>query len=314
MQRRLLCVLCLGLLTACEKGTSIDNWLEPENAIKQVEDADVPTMTSTLEKSALDALEEGNTARAAQFYQQLMDKEKISAAERQRFTLGMADAKRRGGELDEALELYEKVLKNAPAQLDALEGKGLTLMAMGKVEDAGRAFRSVMEKDAKRWRTLNALGILFTLRDMVPEGMAYYAEALKVSADNPAVLNNVGLAQATRRNFPRAIAAMEQAIRVARTDPRKPQIEMNLALIYGIKGDLDAARTIARKYLKGPGLDNNMGLYADLANNQELAKTYLNQALTGATTYYDRAWQNLEIISESGKSSAAPGGKSVKIP
>jgi len=306
MQRFLLAISVLCLLSACEKGSIGKQWLDPDKEFKEFGQPDVPTQRSLMEQAAQNALEKGEASKAALAYKQLVDQPKINPKDKLKYEISYADAVRRSGEYEKALLLFEKLAKKNKNSADILEGKGLALMALGKSEEAGRIFKTVMTLDKERWRTLNALGILFATRNLIPESMAYYAEALRVSEDNPAVLNNVGLSQAIARNFPRAIQAMEQAVRVAPTDNRREQIEMNFALIQGIKGDLDGAKALAEKYVKGPALDNNMGLYAYLSNNKELAKTYLNQALTNSTTYYERAWQNLDVVSESGKASEKP--------
>jgi Flp pilus assembly protein TadD len=185
-----------------------------------------------------------------------------------------------------------------------MEGRGLSLMANGKVSDAGRAFSDVIEKDPKRWRTLNAIGILFVTKNMVPEAIAYYTEALEISPDNPAILNNVGLSYATDKNYPRAIEALKQASRFSKAPFQRKQIDLNLAMVYGVSGDFDTARDVAGKYLEGPALDNNLGLYAHLAKDDSLAKSYLNMALTQSPTYYERAWENLDVVNDANQDAA----------
>ena len=289
------------LLAACQDGSITKQWLDPDKTFSEFEQPDVPTQQTLLEKGAKDSLEAGNAKRAAQFYKQLMDATGVKEDKKLEYTIAYGDALRRSGAFAQALQVFEGVLKKHDGHIEALEGKGLALMAMGKTSDSGRAFQQVMKRDAGRWRTLNALGILFVTKDLVPEAMAYYAEALRVSPDNAAILNNVGLSQAIIRNWPRAVKAMQQAARAASNSHRRKQIELNQALVYGISGDLDKARLVAAKHLEGPALDNNMGLYAYLSDNKNLATTYLNQALTGSTIYYERAWKNLELISD-GKS------------
>ena len=298
----LILISALLTLSACKSDSIARQWLSPDDTFSKFDQPEVEGVNATLEKQAQRALEEGDPGRASQFYEQLLGSKKGSAEEKQRYRVGLAEALRRRGENDKALAAYEEILKKNPGDLDAQEGRALTLMAMGKSTDAGRIFSDIMEKDPKRWRTLNALGILFVTKNMVPEAMAYYTEALKYSPDNPAILNNVGLSQAVDKNYPRAIEALEQASRLAGSGARRKQVDLNLALVYGASGDLDTAKEIASKYLQGPALNNNLGLYAHLAKDDQLAKTYLNMALSGSNRFYERAWENLEVLN-SGKGS-----------
>ncbi len=299
-------------LSACAGlDNQTENWLgtgekDKGKAMDKMPAPGVEGMNATLEKQAKTSLEKGDISRAQQFYQQLLTSEKGSAEDKIRYKIAYGETLRRLNKNEDALSAFDEILAEVPDNLDAQEGRGLTLMSMGKSTDAGRAFSDIMEKDTKRWRTLNALGILFVTKNMVPEAMAYYTEALKYSADNPAILNNVGLSQAVDRNYPRAIQALEQASRIAKSGERRRQIDLNLAMVYGASGDIDTAKDIATKYLQGAALDNNLGLYAHLAKDDALAKTYLNMALNGSTTFYERAWDNLDLVEKNTDGSANP--------
>lgn len=286
-------------LAGCGLDQQTQNWLEGgdrQAALDKLDAAKVDGIASTLEKQAIEAAQKGDFRRAGQFYRQLLDSPKATDDEKFRYKLGLADAARRGGDLKSAMPLYEELMKADASHLDAQEGYGLALMQSAKPVDAGRVFADIMKRDAKRWRTLNALGILFVNKNMIPEAMAYYTEALKYSPDNPAVLNNVALSQAADGHYARAFDSFEQAARVATNEVQRQQITLNMAMVYGISGDLETARTVASKYLQGPALDNNLGLYAHLAKDDNLAKTYLDMALSGSPTYYERAWKNLDAI------------------
>ncbi|MBN8543504.1 MAG: tetratricopeptide repeat protein [Alphaproteobacteria bacterium] len=304
------------LVTACEKGSIAEQWANPDKTFSKLDQPDVPTVQSTLERQAEEALQKNDYKRAAGFYQQMIDSKKTPAKDKLRYRAIMADMLRRIGENEKALRQFNEVLEEDPNHIDALEGKGLTEMALGQSADAGRTLSKVLDKDGKRWRTLNALGILFVTKNMIPEAVEYFTEGLRVSRDNPAILNNVGLARAIDRNYPRAIETLQQAAKMSVTEERKKQVELNLALVYGISGDIDSARAMAEKHLEGATLDNNLGLYAHLAKNDELAKTYLNMALSNSPTYYERAWNNLDIITEQSNpdTKANPYGKPKSVP
>ncbi|MFN8929838.1 MAG: tetratricopeptide repeat protein, partial [Alphaproteobacteria bacterium] len=160
-------ILLLPMLVACNDPT-VDQWIDPDKTFAKLPQPDVPSVNQTLEKSANDALEAGDIKRASQFYKQLLDSDKATAADKMRYRTALADASRRAGDDAGARKLFDEILKDDPSNLDALEGKGLTLMAQGKSAEAGRVLAQVLEKDPKRWRTLNALGILFVTKNMIP--------------------------------------------------------------------------------------------------------------------------------------------------
>jgi Flp pilus assembly protein TadD len=299
-RQSLIAILASALLLAgCGDVAAL--WATPGDMdVSKLPSPDVKGINDTLEDSAKAAIAVGDFRRASQFYDQLVSADKGTPEQMLRYKIGLADSLRRLGDTDNALAMFEDLYAKNPDNLDVAEGRALTLMATGKTVDAGRAFSAIMDKDPNRWRTLNALGILFVTKNMIPEAMSYYTEALKHSPDNPAILNNVGLSQAVDKNYPRAIEALKQASHVSKTPAQRKQIELNLAMVYGVSGDYDTAKDIASKYLDGPALDNNLGLYAHLSKDDSLAKTYLNMALSQSPVYYERAWTNLDAISDTG--------------
>lgn len=299
-------------LAAC--GDAGKQWLDPDKSFSLFDQPEVKGINDTQEDMAKVAFNAGDYGRAAQFYQQLIAGKKAAPEQLLRYKLGMAEATRRLGDNETALAMYDELSRDQAKNVDVMEGRGLCLMALGKSVDAGRVFSDVIEKDPKRWRSLNALGILFVTKNMIPEAMAYYTEALNNSPDNAAVLNNVGLSQAADRNFSRAKEALEQAARMSKSPAQKKQIELNLAMVLGISGNMEGARELANKYFEGPALDNNLGLYAHLAKDDNLARTYLNMALTQSPTYYERAWQNLDVVGDENMSGVMSKPRTTELP
>jgi Flp pilus assembly protein TadD len=289
-------------LSACNSIAG-KQWLDPDTTFATIPQPTLKGINDTQEEIAKEAAANGDFVRAGQFYAQLVGSNKGTPEQVLRYKIGLAEAHRRLGNHEAAIAMYDELYGQNRSNLDIAEGRALTLMGSGKVTEAGQAFSQVLERDKRRWRTLNALGILFTSKNLVPEAIAYYTEALNVSPDNSAVLNNVGLSYAIDRQFERALAALEQGVRVSKAPAQRKQIDLNLALVAGVSGNFDAARDIASKYYEGAALDNNLGLYAHLAKDDALAKSYLNSALSQSPTYYERAWENLEIVNGAGGAS-----------
>lgn len=297
-------------LSAC--GKLGQQWIDPDVTFAAFDQPEVKGINDTQEEMAKEAAAAGDFTRAGQFYAQLVGSQKGTPAQILRYKIGLADANRRVGNNEAALAQFEELHQQNPGNLDIAEERGLALMANGKISDAGRAFSEVLEKDPKRWRTLNAIGILFVTKNMVPEAIAYYTEALNSSPDNAAVLNNVGLSYAIDRNYARGIEALQHASRLSKTPRQRKQVDLNLAMVEGVSGDLETAREVAGKYLEGAALDNNLGLYAHLAKDDALAKSYLNMALSQSPVYYERAWENLDVVNDAGRSDSTEPPSAIK--
>ena len=170
-------------------------------------------------------------------------------------------------------------------------------MSKGDYETPTVLFEEVLKADGKRWKSLNGMGILFVTRGLYPDSMKYFEEARKQSPTNTSVMNNLGLSQALNKQYDLAIDTLSKASTQSTINSiGRKRIDLNLALVYASAGKLDEARKIASQYLSGPTLNNNLGLYAHLAKDDNMAKSYLNMALTESKTYYGKAWDNLETL------------------
>lgn len=286
-------LLCAVLLTsACTGGPA------PVDGQKFVQEQDgphVPTVKDTLVESAKTAEKKGDFAQAAQFYQQAIDK----GSSDEELLLSWAEALRRSGNVDSAIRVYDTLLTHSPAPIAAKEGKALTLLAKQEFDNASMLLAEVMKTDSSRWKTLNALGIIDATKGQYPNAEKSFTNALQYYPDSPTILNNLGLTQALSHLYPEAITSLTKASGLSAADSAdRKRIDLNTALVYALSGKLEDARQLASLYLSDAALSNNMGLYAHLANDDAMAKSYLNMALTQSKVYYEKAWGNLQAIND----------------
>ncbi len=299
-------------LSSCERDIKPQPDMRAE--LDKIKGPDTGSIDKTMSTQAEQAISNHNFRRAAQMYRQLVD----MYPDKKEYAVALADCQRRLGDSDAALRTIEPVVKKEPSNAPALEVKGLALMSVGEFAESTKTFDSVMNIDGKRWRTLNALGILFAMKKMNPEAIKYYNSALEVSPDNAGVLNNLGLALAMDKQYDKAIESLLRARRHVEAGSQElKHVDLDLALVYAIDGKLDEAEQVSSPHLSKAALYNNMGFYAYIAKNKELAKSYLNMALTQNPMYYERAWKNLsavngDVSSESNAEDTPPGDEFAK--
>lgn len=294
MKHKLTAVLFLTTaLTGCQ-GTDGGSAMETDadTLLKSMAGPEITGVDATMLKMAVSAETKGDYRAAAQTYQQLLDKSPSNAP----LAISYAEALRRSGKPDLALEVFKKVLHEVPDNQDAMEGKGLSELSLADLDAASMTLTKLAQINPNRWRTLNAIGILFATRGLYDESVQYFDAALQKKPNHPAVINNKGLVQALDRRFSQSISSLLEASDVAKTSMQKTQIDLNTALVYAVAGDLQNAEVMAAKHLQGAALQNNLGLYASLAKDNELARTHLNMALSESTTFYEKAWDNLNNI------------------
>jgi Flp pilus assembly protein TadD len=201
-----------------------------------------------------------------------------------KYFLLAADSYRLSGDFKEAESIYEKIISIATDKLvllSAKEGKSLCLMQNGDFQSAILLFKEIINEDATRWKTINALAVVLALNNHHHEAVEYFTIALGLTDINYSILNNLGLSFALAKNYNQAIISLQKAISYPAIDNEtKKRIEFNLAMVYGISGQNKRAEEICLKYLNKHQVYDNMAFYAQLANNKNLAKKYIEQALT----------------------------------
>ncbi len=266
---------------------------EEREIAKIIESVDTSSVEQTLYKSAQEAENNGELTKSGYYYEQLYSR----YPENPIYTYKYAEVLRKMGNCKTARNMYDNLLKSNPDNIDYQESKALCLLAEAKFQEAGDIFTRIIQTDANRWKSINGAGLIFAANNKYQEANQYFDLAAKVSNRNPAVLNNQALLKALIGNTNDAIGILKDAsIRSMSDSGQNRAVKLNLALVYAIAGKIEMAERTAKPVLTEPQLYNNMGVYAQLAKDNDLAKTYLNKALMGTSVYYDKAWENLENL------------------
>ena len=289
----LLLVLTLTSCGALENKQRIDDDVELQQKLASI---DISTVDKSLYSSAVTAMDNGEYFKSGQLFKQLI----ANSPENPVYQMEYAKLARKTGNCSPALNALDALIEMKPKELALIEireEKALCLLSLGKFQKAGVIFTEIINQDSSRWKSINGAGLIFAIKKKFSEANQYFDLAAEVSDYNPVVLNNQGLTKAIMGNNKDAIKLLrDAALQSADSLEQKRRIHLNLALVYGISGNSEMAKNTAKNYLTEPQLFNNLGVYAELAKNPELARTYLNKALSGAKVYYDKAWENLERV------------------
>ena len=79
----------------------------------------------------------------------------------------------------ESLSLYIKAARAEPNNLYILEGQARSLMRLGKIKQAEKAFISVLEKDNSFIPALTNIGILYDVKEDYEKAIIFYSKALE---------------------------------------------------------------------------------------------------------------------------------------
>ncbi|MCK4938925.1 MAG: tetratricopeptide repeat protein, partial [Rhodospirillaceae bacterium] len=85
-----------------------------------------------------------------------------------------------------------------------------------------------------------------------------FSAALAVSPNNPVIMNNMAMSLAQAGRIKEAISMLEKAAVLNRASPH---IRQNLALLYGISGDREKAKTLSSMDLDPKEVETNTSFY-----------------------------------------------------
>ncbi len=205
-----------------------------------------------------------------------------------------AEAAAEAGDLNSASAFYQRAAQLAPKDPKPLADLGALMAKTGGFAAAVEAYRSALARSPSDWRIdlelgrlalrldrpQDALGHFETVKRTHPQAAAYngigvtedllgdhvaaqraYDEGLKVAPDDATLQNNLGLSQALAGDYSAAIATLSTLTASPHATAR---YRLNLALVYGLAGQDDAAAAAARDDLGEAEIASNRRYYQTL--------------------------------------------------
>ncbi len=155
------------------------------------------------------------------------------------------------------LTVLEQLLKYHPKNTKLQAYYGKQLLAQGQVDAAKTNLLEAVNRGETDWRVLSALGSAYDQKGEYLQARQYYNRALKSRPGEIKIINNMAMSYALEGKFARA----EALLRKANSTPSgraEPRIRQNLALVVGLQGRFDEAKTIASRDLPPKQVEANM--------------------------------------------------------
>lgn len=118
---------------------------------------------------------------------------------------------------DDAIKLYDQVLKIDPRSVEALNGKGLAFNKLGRYEDAISWFDNALEIDPTYPQVLNNKGISLANLDRFEEAITLFDKAIKIDPNFVDALYNKGGALAELGKYDEAAKWTNKALEIDKT-------------------------------------------------------------------------------------------------
>lgn len=165
-------------------------------------------------------------------------------------TLQLAQRYLDRGEITRAMELYQEALKRAPDDIAAIYGLGYGLLKVGRLNEAARAFATILEKDEKSASGRNALAYIYAEQgENLAQAERLVTEAISLE---PALggywKDTLGWVQFRQGHFPQALETLQLAQSALPLDDAAMRAENNyhLATVMTVLGkSSEAAEAMA---------------------------------------------------------------------
>jgi Flp pilus assembly protein TadD len=218
--------------------------------------------------------------------------------------LGLAESLLALGDYTNALGAF-KLLDADPAYHAAvLQGEGLALMGLRQVDAAGALLLEAVKADPGSWRSWNALGQYYDVKQQWGYARTAYENALAAKGGTPIVLNNLGMSLMLQKSYAEAGSEFEAALKI---DPSLVAARNNLRMALAWQGRYEDAAT-------NPGRDeaadvlNNVGYVALLRGDYAQAQIYLLKATEVSPSFNKVAWDNLRLLEAMSTKRTPPSG------
>jgi len=163
------------------------------------------------------------------------------------------------GAVDDAIETFGKVRAKSPAQLGAMLGLERAHLMLREPDKALTYADGAITLAPNDKRAQIGRGVALDMLARHGEAQACYRKAIAIDPHDIAARSDLALSLALTGQFDEAVRIMTP---IARDPAATPRLRQNLALIYGLKGDAPAARTISRVDLDSALTDANLRFFA----------------------------------------------------
>jgi Flp pilus assembly protein TadD len=243
-----LAALLLGGLVACAGDV---------NEAEQTQSATDREVVAGLMRAGDASRARGDYAAAAALYRRAQNADPKATAP----LIGLGEALAAGGANRQSADAFRRALALDPTNSRALRGLGNALIAQDQADLAIDEFEKALAADPRDYRAYSGLGVAYDSLAEHTKAQEYYYAGLEVAPDDPVLRNNLGLSLAFAGHYKGAIEILRPlALRPGAT----ARDRQNLALVYGLSGDMARAKKFSRLDMDSREVERNLSYYAAL--------------------------------------------------
>lgn len=175
--------------------------------------------------------------------------------------IGMGESMAAGGVPKEAAQAFRQALALDENEVRALRGLGNALIAQDQSDLAVEQFEKALTQNPRDYLAYSGLGVAYDSMAEHTKAQEYYYAGLEIAPDDVSLRNNLGLSLAFAGHYKGAIEILRPLALRPGASARDRQ---NLALAYGLSGDIEQAKKFARLDMDSRDVERNLSYYAAL--------------------------------------------------
>jgi tetratricopeptide (TPR) repeat protein len=195
------------------------------------------------------------------------------------------------GKSDDAVSLFNLVVKKDPGFDPAYEGLGRVYFQKKDYANAELNFRKAVEINHKRWLSYNYLGNIYDFRKNYEQAIVEYTSAISVNSDQGYLYNNLGVSCLLAGRYQAAVDAFTRAME---KNFRESRVNNNMALALANLGRYDEALEAFKSGGGEAHAYNNMGCVYLEKKKYEEAILCFEKAIAIEPSFYVKASENLK--------------------
>lgn len=207
---------------------------------------------------------------------------------RLRYKMGLLFVKK--GLPEEALTVFQEILKRDASYTLAYEGMGQVYLKMNNFKEAENHFRYSLTLNPQLWQSHNFLGMLYDRQQRFEEAIAEYQAAIHLKPDQGSLFNNVGMSYFLKGEHERALEAFREALKRGVADAK---VYNNMGLTLGTLGRYQEALEAFKNGGDEAKGHNNLGVIYLAAGRYQEAIAAFERAIEVSPSYYLKASENL---------------------
>jgi len=245
----LVAFLVTGLVACAQGGATEDSQAKSDAVGAEV--------AAALMRAGETSRKRGDYAAAAAFYRRAQNADSDAPEP----LVGMGESLAAGGAPREAAQAFRRALAMNENEPRALRGLGNALIAQDQSDLAIEQFEKALGVNPRDYRAYNGLGVAYDSLAEHSKAQEYYYAGLEIAPDDVSLRNNLGLSLAFAGYYKGAIEILRPlALRPGAT----ARDRQNLALAYGLSGDVAQAKKFARLDMDSREVERNLNYYAAL--------------------------------------------------